>query len=140
VETRVIQIRTGDRIVTDITPEVREFCVGLSDGRTEGLCSVFAPHATAGLGIMELGSGSEEDLARAIARLLPRDEQYRHGHGSPGHGADHVLPIFISPSIVVPVLGGSPALGTWQSLVLVDPNIDNPVRNLRLSFIGSEVT
>jgi secondary thiamine-phosphate synthase enzyme len=159
LETRVIQIETRDRLVTDITPEIRAFCASLRDGQTgrqtsgqsesqtggqtggqtEGLCSVFAPHATAGLGLMERGSGSEEDLAQVIERILPGAEQYRHRHGSPGHGRDHVLPIFISPSIVIPVLSGSPALGTWQSVVLVDPNIDNPVRNLRLSFIGSVV-
>jgi secondary thiamine-phosphate synthase enzyme len=141
VETQVIQIQTGGRLVTDITRAVREFCAGLGDGQgvaqAEGLCSVFAPHATAGLGLMELGSGSEDDLTGVIERLLPRTEQYRHRHGSPGHGADHVLPIFVSPSIVLPVLRGSPALGTWQSLVLVDPNVDNPVRNVRLSFIAS---
>ncbi len=133
MQTRLIRIDTGDRLVTDITAEVREFCAPNGDG----LCSVFAPHATAGLGLMELGSGSEADLARAVENLLPRSESYRHRHGSPGHGADHLLPVFISPSIMLPVIGGSPALGTWQSLVLVDPNVDNPVRNVRLSFIES---
>jgi secondary thiamine-phosphate synthase enzyme len=133
VQTRLIRIDTGDRLVTDITAEVREFCAPHGDG----LCSVFAPHATAGLGLMELGSGSEADLARAVENLLPRSQSYRHRHGSPGHGADHLLPVFISPSILLPVIGGSPALGTWQSLVLVDPNVDNPVRNVRLSFIES---
>jgi secondary thiamine-phosphate synthase enzyme len=132
VQTRLVRIDTGDRLVTDVTSEVREFCAPNGDG----LCSVFAPHATAGLGLMELGSGPEADLARAIEMLLPRSEHYRHSHGSAGHGADHLLPIFVSPSIVLPVIGGTPTLGTWQSLVLVDPNIDNPVRNLRLSFMG----
>jgi secondary thiamine-phosphate synthase enzyme len=133
VETSLLEIATGDRLVTDLTSEVREFCAG----RGDGLCSVFAPHATAGIGLMELGSGSEEDLAVALERFLPRGEQYRHRHGSRGHGVDHLLPVFISPSIVLPVLCGSPALGTWQSVVLVDPNVDNPVRDVRLSFLGS---
>jgi secondary thiamine-phosphate synthase enzyme len=117
--------------VVDVTDEVEQFCVGLGDG----LCSVFAPHATAGLALMETGSGSEPDLVDALSHLLPRDAPYRHRHGSPGHGADHLLPVLVSPSLVLPVLGGRPALGTWQRVVLVDLNADNPERRLRLSFV-----
>jgi secondary thiamine-phosphate synthase enzyme len=122
----------GDRVV-DLTDAARQFCQGKGDG----LLNVFAPHATAGLAIMETGSGSEPDLVAALDRILPRDDRYRHRHGSPGHGADHVLPAFVAPSLVVPVLGGRPQLGTWQSLVLVDLNADNPLRRVRLSFLGS---
>lgn len=128
----MLAIETGRRRVVDITPEVLAFC----SGRGDGLCSVFAPHATAGVGLMELGSGSEQDLVDALERLLPRDARYSHRHGSPGHGADHLLPIVVSPSVVIPVLGGKPALGTWQSVVLVDPNVDNPRRQVLLSFVA----
>ncbi len=131
MDTRTLAIETGRRRVIDITAEVLEFC----SGRGDGLCSVFAPHATAGVGLMELGSGSEEDLVRALDRLLPRDAPYSHQHGSPGHGADHLLPVVVSPSVVIPVLGGRPALGTWQSVLLVDPNVDNPRRQVLLSFL-----
>jgi secondary thiamine-phosphate synthase enzyme len=110
---------------------VGRFCAG----RGDGLVHVFAPHATAGLALMETASGSEADLGEALDRLLPRDESYRHRHGSPGHGADHLLPVLVSPSLILPVLDGRPALGTWQSVVLVDPNDDNPVRSVRLSFV-----
>ena len=68
--------------------------------------------------------------------LLPRDDRYRHRHGSPGHGADHVLPALISPTLTIPVLDGQLALGTWQSIVIVDTNVDNPERTLRLSFLA----
>jgi secondary thiamine-phosphate synthase enzyme len=102
----------------------------------DGLLNVFAPHATVGLVVMELHAGSEADLRDALDRLLPRDERYRHRHGSAGHGADHVLPAFLSPSVTLPVLGGRPALGTWQHVVMVDTNVDNPVRNIRLSFLA----
>jgi secondary thiamine-phosphate synthase enzyme len=132
VDTRTLEISTGRRRVTDLTNEVEEFC----SGRGDGLCSVFAPHATAGVGLMELGSGSEEDLDEVLERFLPRDDRYRHRHGSVGHGGDHLLPLFVSPSLVVPVIGGSPALGTWQRIVLVDPNVDNPRRQVRLSFVA----
>jgi secondary thiamine-phosphate synthase enzyme len=97
--------------------------------------NVFAPHATAGVALIETGSGSESDLADTIQRLLPRDDRYRHSHGSMGHGADHVLPAFIAPSVTVPVLDGRLALGTWQSIVLVDTNHDNPQRKVRVSFL-----
>lgn len=127
-----VEITTGDRLVTDITSAVRAYCAGKGDG----LCHVFAPHATAGLALIETGSGSESDLAEAIDRLLPRDDRYRHRHGSRGHGADHVLPAFVSPSLVVAVRSGTPVLGTWQSVVFVDPNRDNPKRRLQLHFLG----
>ncbi|MBV8950155.1 MAG: YjbQ family protein [Actinobacteria bacterium] len=127
-----LSIDTRDRPVVDLTEPVRAFC----RDRGDGFLNVFAPHATAGVALMETGSGSEADLADALARLLPRDDRYRHAHGSPGHGADHLLPTLIAPSIVVPVVGGRPALGTWQSVVLVDTNRDNPSRRVRLSFLG----
>lgn len=117
--------------MVDVTDEVEQFC----DGAGDGLCSVFAPHATAGLALMETGSGSEQDLVDALGRLLRRDVGYRHRHGSPGHGADHLLPVFVAPTLVLPVIDGRPALGTWQRVVLVDQNADNPRRQLRLSFV-----
>jgi secondary thiamine-phosphate synthase enzyme len=131
VDTRTLEIETGRRRVVDLTREVEDFC----SGRGDGLCSVFAPHATAGVGLMELGSGSEDDLDELLERFLPRDDRYLHRHGSVGHGGDHLLPLFVSPSLVLPVIGGSPALGTWQRVVLVDPNVDNPRRQVRLSFV-----
>ena len=132
MDTKVVRVDTSKRRVADLTGEVEIFCGGKGDG----LCSVFAPHATAGVGLMELGSGSEADLSDALERLLPRDDRYRHQHGSPGHGADHLLPVFVSPSLVVPVVGGHLQLGTWQRIVLVDTNGDNPVRQVRLSFVA----
>ncbi len=132
MESRELRLDTSSRRVVDLTGAVEEFC----RGRGDGLLSVLAPHATAGLALMETGSGSEADLEAALERLLPRDDRYRHAHGSPGHGADHLLPVLVSPSLVLPVLGGRPALGTWQSVVLVDPNRDNPVRRVRLSFLA----
>jgi secondary thiamine-phosphate synthase enzyme len=132
VETSVLTIETGTEPLTDLTAEVTRFCAG----RGDGLLHVFAPHATAGLALLELGSGSEADLAQWLDRLLPRDDRYRHRHGSRGHGADHLLPVLVSPSLVLPVLDGRPALGTWQSVVLVDPNADNPRRSVRLSFLA----
>jgi len=132
VESQELRIRNGDRVVTDLTVEVGRFCAG----RGDGLVNVFAPHATAGLALIETGAGSDADLATTLEALLPRDDaRYHHRHGSHGHGADHVLPAIISPSLSVPVLGGRPALGTWQSIVLVDTNGDNPDRTVRLSFL-----
>jgi secondary thiamine-phosphate synthase enzyme len=133
VKTEVVTISTGhERTVVDVTRLVSSFVGGEGDG----IVNVFVPHATAGVAIIETGAGSDEDLLGAIERLLPGDDRlYRHRHGSPGHGADHVLPAWIAPSITVPVVDGSPALGTWQSIVLVDPNRDNPTRRLRMSFI-----
>jgi secondary thiamine-phosphate synthase enzyme len=106
-------------------------------GANDGLLSVFVPHATAGVVVLEVGAGSDDDLLDALDRLLPREERlYRHRHGSTGHGADHVLPLLAGPSLTVPVLGGRLALGTWQSVCLVDPNADNAERTVRLSFIA----
>jgi secondary thiamine-phosphate synthase enzyme len=116
----------------NLTPLVNAFCRPFGSG----LVNVFAPHATVGLALIETGSGSEEDLEEALARLLPRDDRWTHHHGARGHGADHVVPAFISPSLVIPVLDGRPALGTWQSVVLVDLNVDNPIRTVRLSFLA----
>ena len=132
MDTTVVRLDMSRRRVGDLTGEVEAFCAG----RGDGLCSVFAPHATAGLALMELGSGSETDLQEAVDGWLPRHDRYRHRHGSPGHGADHLLPVIVSPSLVVPVVGGRPALGTWQSVVLVDFNVDNPRREVRLSFVA----
>ena len=126
-----LRVDNGVRVVTDLTDEIAEFC----SGRGDGLLSVFVPHATAGVAVMETGSGSEADLVGALEGLLPGDDRYRHRHGSRGHGRDHVLPAFITPSVTVPVLAGRPALGTWQSVVLVDTNGDNPSRRVRLSFL-----
>ncbi|GAT09648.1 secondary thiamine-phosphate synthase enzyme [Mycolicibacterium novocastrense] len=131
VDTDVIDIETGQRRIIDLTDEVRSFC----GRRGDGLCSVFVPHATAGVAIIETGAGSDDDLVDTLENLLPRDDRYRHSHGSPGHGADHVLPALVSPSVTMPVQDGEPLLGTWQSIVLVDLNRDNPQRKVRLSFI-----
>lgn len=132
VETEELRVDSGSRLVTDLTDRVLDFC----SGRGDGLLSVFVPHATAGVALIETGSGSESDLAGALERLLPVQDVYRHRHGSPGHGRDHVLPAFVAPSLTIPVLGGRPALGTWQSVVLVDSNGDNPRRTVRLSFLS----
>jgi secondary thiamine-phosphate synthase enzyme len=132
VETTVLEVDTSRRQVVDITGALVDFCAG----RGDGLCSVFVPHATAGVAVVEVGSGSEADLSAALARLLPRDDRYGHRHGAPGHGADHLLPALVSPSLIVPVLSGRPALGTWQSVVLVDTNVDNVHRTVRLSFVA----
>jgi secondary thiamine-phosphate synthase enzyme len=131
VESLELSVHNGDRVVTDLTVEVTRFCAG----RGDGLVNVFAPHATAGLALIETGAGSDRDLATTLSDLLPRDDRYEHRHGTHGHGADHVLPAIISPSLSVPVLAGEPALGTWQSIVLVDTNGDNPHRVVRLSFL-----
>jgi len=127
-----LRIETGTRALTDVTAEVRAFCRAKGDG----LVHVFVPHATAGVALIEVGSGTEDDLVAALDRLLPRDQRYRQRHGSPGHGADHVVPAFVAPSLSLPVEGGQVLLGTWQSVVLVDTNVDNPVRTLRLSFLS----
>ncbi len=131
METIELDVRTGDRLVTDLTAEAESFC----RRRGDGLLHVFAPHATAGLALIETGSGSEADLAELLARLLPRDDRYRHRHGATGHGADHLLPALVSPSLSVPVQAGELLLGTWQRVVLVDTNADNPHRTVRLSFL-----
>jgi secondary thiamine-phosphate synthase enzyme len=131
METTELSLDTSGDRVTDLTDRVTEFC----RDRGDGLVHVFAPHATAGLALMETGSGSEADLEQALGDLLPRDDRWRHSHGSPGHGADHLLPVLVSPSLAVPVQGGKPLLGTWQSIVLVDFNEDNARRKVRLSFL-----
>ncbi len=132
MESTVLQIRSGQRLVTDLSAEAQAFVAG----RGDGLLSIFVPHATAGVALIETGAGSEPDLADALERLLPIADIYRHRHGSVGHGRDHVLPAFVSPSLTIPVVGGRLALGVWQSVVLVDPNGDNPERQVRLSFLA----
>ncbi|MFE9205121.1 YjbQ family protein [Micromonospora sp. NPDC007230] len=127
-----ISVQTGSRpAVRDITAEAEQFVSGQGDG----LLHVFVPHATAGLALIETGSGSDDDLLRALDDLLPTDDRWRHRHGSRGHGRDHVLPAFVPPYATLPVLGGRLALGTWQSLCLVDTNGDNPTRKVRFSFL-----
>lgn len=129
-----VEIETTGRLVTDVTATVESFVARVAGGG-EGLANVFAPHATCGVALMETGAGSEQDLAEVVGRLVPRDERYRHAHGSVGHGGDHVLPVFVSPSLTIPVESGSLVLGTWQSVVLVDPNRENNRRRLRMSFL-----
>ena len=131
MHTDVLQVDTARRCIVDLTDAVRRFCFSYGDG----LCNVFVPHATAGVAIIETGAGSDDDLVDTLERLLPRDDRYRHAHGSPGHGADHVLPAIVAPSVTVPVASGDPQLGTWQRIVLVDLNRDNPRRSVRLSFL-----
>lgn len=133
MESTEVQLNTGNRSgVFDVTRDVQQFC----SGRGDGLLSVFAPHATAGIAIFETGAGTESDVLAAVDELLPAERgRWRHEHGTPGHGRDHVLPAFISPSITVPVENGRLMLGTWQSIVLVDTNVDNPARRIRLSFL-----
>ena len=133
METQEITVRTGSRAtVVDITEQVAAFVAGKGDG----LVHVFVPHATAGLAIIETGAGSDQDLLYALDELLPADDRWRHRHGSRGHGRDHVTPAFIAPYATLPVLAGRVALGTWQSICLVDPNGDNPTRQVRLSFLS----
>ncbi|CAN5895246.1 secondary thiamine-phosphate synthase enzyme YjbQ [soil metagenome] len=130
--TEVVELTTGSRAgVFDLTSTVRAFC----EGRGNGLLTVFVPHATAGVAVLEIGAGSDDDLMEVLERLLPADGRWSHAHGSPGHGRDHVLPALVSPSVTVPVVEGAPTLGTWQSIVLVDTNVDNPRRQVRLSFL-----
>ena len=136
VQTEVLDVDTARRRTVDLTDAVRSFCAGRGPNAS-GLCNVFVPHATAGVAILETGAGSDDDLVEALERLLPRDDRYRHAHGSPGHGADHVLPALVAPSVTLPVQDGAPMLGTWQSIVLVDLNRDNPRRSVRLSFLGA---
>jgi secondary thiamine-phosphate synthase enzyme len=127
-----LTIHTGTRRgLFDITQECAAFVAAEGDG----LLNVFVPHATAGVVIMELGAGSDVDLMDRLDELLPRDGRWRHSHGSTGHGADHVLPLLVPPSVVVPVVNGQMALGTWQSIALLDPNPDNAMRHVQLSFM-----
>ena len=133
LQTEVFRVRTGGRpAAVDIGYRLTEF----AQDRGDGLLSVFVPHSTAGLAIIEVGDGSDRDLLRYLRDdMSPDRHRWEHRHGAPGHGADHVIPAFISPSVVVPVLAGALALGTWQTVVLVDTNVDNPVRNVRMSFL-----
>ena len=137
MDTRELTVRTGSaRGLADLTAACGAFLADVADDR-DGLLSMFVPHATAGLVIVEVGAGSDDDILDALDRLLPREDRlYRHRHGSPGHGADHVAPLLAPPSLTVPVLGGRLALGTWQSICLLDPNADNATRTVRLSFLA----
>ena len=132
MRTETRSVETTSRKFVDLTADLGQFATKAGG---DGLVNVFVPHATAGVALMETGSGSEQDLEDAIGRLIPRDDRYAQSHGSPGHGADHVVPAFISPSLSIPVVGGKLALGTWQSVVLVDTNVDNPQRTVRFSFL-----
>lgn len=132
MKTTELAVRTGSEPgLTDLTPA----CARFVDGEGDGLLSVYVPHATAGLVIVELGAGSDVDLLDTLDQLLPRDDRWVHRHGSPGHGADHVLPLLAPPSLTIPVVDGRLTLGTWQSIALLDPNRDNPTRTVRLSFL-----
>ena len=134
MDSTVVEIRTGGReAVVDLGSEIDGFLRSVGAG--DGLLNVWVPHATAGLAVIETGAGSDTDLLAALRDLLPADDRWRHRHGSRGHGRDHVLPAFIAPSVSVPVIDGRTALGTWQSICLVDTNGDNPVRSVRLSFL-----
>ena len=133
MDSDIQRYRTGDReVVLDLTDDCRDFV----SGRGDGLLHVFVPHATAGVAILETGAGSDDDLLAALADLLPADDRWRHAHGSRGHGRSHVMPALIPPYATVPVLGGRLALGTWQSVCLVDLNVDNHDREVRLSFLA----
>jgi secondary thiamine-phosphate synthase enzyme len=132
MRSETIRVVTRDRRVSDLTDRVRAFA---REAGGDGLVHVFAPHATAGLALMETGSSSEADLDELLARILPRDDRYAHRHGSEGHGGDHLLPVLAAPSLTVPVLDGQVQLGMWQSVVLIDPNRDNDERTVRLSFV-----
>ncbi|TYB38381.1 YjbQ family protein [Actinomadura chibensis] len=133
MESTVVRVVTGGReAVHDITGECERFAAAAGG---DGLLHVFVPHATAGVAIIELGSGSDDDLLAALRDLLPADDRWRHAHGSRGHGRSHVLPALVPPFATLPVVGGRLALGTWQSVALVDLNVDNPDRQVRLSFL-----
>ena len=133
MDTTILQVHTGDReVVRDLTTRARS----TPPGRGDGLLHVFVPHATAGVAILETGAGSDDDLLAALADLLPADDRWRHRHGSRGHGRSHVMPALVPPYATVPVLGGRLALGTWQSICLVDLNVDNAEREVRLSFLA----
>lgn len=133
MRTKLLDLRTGgSESITDITGPCADF---VAETGGDGLLNVFVPHATAGVAIIELGAGSDDDLLTALGDLLPADDRWRHRHGSPGHGRSHVMPAFIAPSTVVPVVSGRVELGTWQSIAIVDVNVDNPDRKVRLSFL-----
>ena len=131
MRSETLTVNTRERRVVDLTPQVQAFAHAGGDG----LLHVFVPHATAGMAVIEVGAGSEQDLEDLLERTFPRDDRYAHRHGSVGHGGDHILPAFVSPSLTLPVLDGEIALGTWQSIVLVDPNQENNERTVRLSFV-----
>ena len=136
MKTQIIGVRTGNReTIRDITRDCAEFVSTAADG-DDGLLHVFVPHATAGIAVIELGARSDEDLLAALAELLPADDRWRHAHGARGHGRSHVMPAFVPPYATIPVIGGRLALGRWQSIALVDLNVDNPDRQVRLSFLG----
>lgn len=133
MRTETMEIRTGDQpTVHDLTDACEQFAADQGDG----LLNVFVPHATAGIAVLETGAGSDDDLLRALDELLPKDDRWRHRHGSPGHGRDHVLPAFVAPSLTIPVVDGRLQLGTWQSVCVVDTNVDNARRTVRLSFVA----
>ncbi len=138
MDTTVISVPTGgEERVTDLTPQCRRFVTECAEaGHADGLLHVFAPHATVGIAVLELGAGSDRDLLASLADLLPADERWQHAHGSPGHGRSHVTPALVAPYATLPVVGGELALGTWQSVALVDLNIDNPIRQVRLSLLA----
>lgn len=133
MRTSEFEVHTAGLRFLDITARIERFAAA---GGGSGLVNIFLPHATAGLALMETGAGSEGDLEDALERLLPRDDRYAHRHGSTGHGGDHLLPVFVSPSLSIPVVEGRLVLGTWQSVVLVDPNRENDRRRVRLSFVA----
>ena len=136
METRQLSVETADAPgLTDLTDACASFLADIA--AEDGLLTVFVPHATAGVVVVELGAGSDADLLTALERLLPHDDRWRHRHGSPGHGADHVLPLLVSPSLTVPVVDGRMTLGTWQSIALLDPNRDNRRRSVRLAFLAA---
>ena len=136
MRSEVVEVRTGSReVVLDLTGRCADFAREASGGG-DGLMHVWVPHATAGVAVLEVGAGSDDDLLAALRDLLPADGRWRHEHGTPGHGRDHVLPALVPPYASVPVLGGRLTLGTWQSVVLVDLNVDNPVRSVQLSFLA----
>ncbi|MEU9094812.1 YjbQ family protein [Streptomyces sp. NPDC048428] len=134
--TSVLHITTGTtETVTDLTSDCEQFLTRAAPGR-DGLLNIFVPHATAGIAVLETGAGSDDDLLSALHALLPADDRWQHRHGSPGHGRDHVLPAFVPPHATLPVIAGRLELGTWQSVCLVDTNVDNANRQVRLSFLG----
>jgi secondary thiamine-phosphate synthase enzyme len=136
MKTEIIRVHTGHAdAVCDITRQCADFAREASGGG-DGLLHVFVPHATAGVAVMELGASSDRDLLAALAEMLPADGRWQHAHGSRGHGRSHVLPAFVAPFTIVPVVGGRLALGTWQSVAIVDLNVDNPDRQVRLSLLG----
>ena len=133
MDSELIDLHTGDReVVLDVTDR----CADFVRGRGDGLLHLFVPHATAGIAVLETGAGSDDDLLAALADLLPADDRWQHRHGSPGHGRSHVMPALVPPYATLPVIDGRLALGTWQSVCLVDLNVDNADRRLRLSFLA----